>query len=159
MGRIFCCCLNSYYEFMLQGVGNFVSGEQDIGIFEELAGKREFGVSGRVFEVMLVTHFLIMFPKVWSSLLTVKIAAFVTFVSNSLIILRKNKENPGNYGRNVRWMVGERLLTFSRLRTAGMTQRSVEHSFSFNSEHFTLNICSKNRGKYVKTREKPKQTQ
>lgn len=37
------------------------------------------------------TYFLIMLPKVWSSLLTVNIAAFVTFVSTSLTILKKKK--------------------------------------------------------------------
>lgn len=84
-----------------------------------------------VVKKLRLTYFLIMFPKVWSSLLTVKMAAFGTFVSNSLIILESwellnrimKATNPGcrlNY-----------QLTSSHPHTTRKTQRLVARSFLF----------------------------
>lgn len=47
------------------------------------------------------TYFLIMFPSVWSSLFIVNIAAFVTLVSNSLMIL----EGEGGFSEIRRFMM------------------------------------------------------
>lgn len=74
-------------EFVFQWVREFVAGKEDIRILQELTGRKEVLFIEGFEGCGLVTHFLIMLPSVWSSLFIVKIAAFVTLVSNSLIIL------------------------------------------------------------------------
>lgn len=83
---------------MLQRMWVFVAGEQNIWILQQLAAhEKRYIVVLKCHQcecewmlcsiILTITHLRIMFPKVWSSLLTVNMAALVTLESSSLTIL------------------------------------------------------------------------
>lgn len=87
-----------------------------------------------------ITYFLIMFPKVWSSLFTVNIAAFVTFVSTSLTILKTWITYTRFCSFAVNIKPGRILLTFFLRRTTKTIRTLVERSF-WSRRHF-LAFCT-----------------
>ena len=85
--------LHAEHEFVLQGVRHFVPRKENLGVPQKLAarGREKGGEGGSVGEVRtFLTYCMSMFPSVWSSLLTVNMAAFGTFVSLVMAILRQN---------------------------------------------------------------------
>lgn len=104
-------CLYTNNEFVLKWMWILVARKQYMRIFQQLAVKEptrkyiEFKYRLRLickckwtnkpaligFTVFDCTYLRIILPSVWSSLLTVNIAAFVTLVSSSLTILKTKK--------------------------------------------------------------------